>query len=309
MAERFRVLELFAGIGGCAAAIGELADIVTAVETDQDALAIYRHNFSHPTCDQPVESLSTRWFRDRAADVWWMSPPVLPYVHAGLRRELDDARSNGILHVLDQVIAVKPRYVALECVPDFDKSLVRQKLLETLADCDYQWQETQLCPTELGVPNERRRYYLVAGRDELQPWKPLNPTSRFRLGSTLDESADDDLVIAPELLAMHRNTMHVVDPSEDSAVSSCFMSGYGRSVNNTGSYLRHALAVRYFSPTEILRQLAFPDSFTLPDSTSRATVWRMVGNSLSLPAARYILEAIPGLISRRSRFVRVTEEE
>ncbi len=97
MGERLRVVELFAGIGGGAAAISDRAEFVVAVETDQDALAVYRHNFSNPCSDQPVESLSTEWFRDRAADLWWMSPPGLPYVHAGLRRELADPRAQGLL--------------------------------------------------------------------------------------------------------------------------------------------------------------------------------------------------------------------
>jgi site-specific DNA-cytosine methylase len=298
MAQRLRVLELFAGIGGCAAAIGSRADVVAAVESDQEALDVYRHNFEHPTCEQPVESLPTEWFRACAADVWWMSPPVLPYVSAGLRREIDDPRSKGLLHVFEQVRTIKPRYIALECVPNFDKSLTRQLLLETLAASGYQCQETLLCPTDLGLPNQRRRYYVVAGREALQAWKPKNATQKFSLRDALDDIPHNELVIAPELLAMHRNTMHVVDANAANAVSSCFTSDYGRSVNKTGSYLRDASGLRHFSPVEMLRQLGFPQTFTLPESTSCATAWRLVGSSSSIPATQYILDAIPGLVTR-----------
>lgn len=186
MAERLRVLELFAGIGGCAAAICDRAEVVTAVDSDKDALAVYRHNFSNPTCDEPIESLPTEWFRACAADVWWMSPPTLPYSHAGVTRELDDARAKSLLHVIEQIGIVKPRYIALECVPNFEKSLARQRLLQTLADAGYQWQETQICPTSLGVPNRRRRYYLVAGLATLQTWKPLTNSHVYTLADTID---------------------------------------------------------------------------------------------------------------------------
>ena len=303
MAQRLRVLELFAGIGGCAAAVSARADVVTAVETDPEAITIYRDNFEFPFCDQPVESLPSEWFRNCAADVWWMSPPVLPYVHAGLRRELDDPRSKGLLHVFEQVQTIKPRYLALECVPNFDKSLTRQVLLETLAESGYEWQETQACPTDLGFPNQRRRYYLVAGRDELQAWKPLNSTQKFPLSATLDKTAPDELTVAPELLAMHRGTMHVVDATDPAARPSCFTSDYGRSMNKTGSYLREAARVRHFSPAEMLRQLGFPQSFTLPTSISRATAWRLVGSSSSVPLTQYILDAIPGLVTRPTRLI------
>jgi site-specific DNA-cytosine methylase len=308
MAQRLRVLELFAGIGGCAAAISARADVVAAVESDQEALAVYRHNFENPTCDRPVESLATEWFRDCAADVWWMSPPVLPYVCAGLRRELDDPRSKGLLHVFEQVRTIKPRYIALECVPNFDKSLTRQLLLETLTESGYELQETQLCPTELGIPNQRRRYYLVAGREELQAWKPKNASAQFSLRDTLDDARHEKLAIAPELLAMHRSTMHVVDMNDANAVSSCFTSDYGRSVNMTGSYLRDASGLRYFSPAEMLRQLGFPQTFALPESTSGAIAWRLVGNSLSIPTTQYILDAIPGLVTRLPHFMNVAPD-
>ncbi|MCA9121795.1 MAG: DNA cytosine methyltransferase [Planctomycetaceae bacterium] len=301
MAEKLTVLELFAGIGGCAAAIAGNAEIVTAVETAHDALTVYRHNFVSPTLDQPVESLPENWFREFRAAVWWMSPPVLPFVNAGLRRELDDPRAKALLHVIEQIHKIRPRYVALECVPTFDKSLTRQLLLETLADSGYKWQETQLCPTSLGVPNQRRRYYLVAGREEILPWKPLNSKPRFSLRSTLDRVSLDELVVVPELLATHRDSMHIVDANDSAAVSSCFTPDYGRSVKKTGSYLQTSGCVRHFSPAEILLQLGFPLSFTLPDNTSREQAWRLVGNSLSVPATRYILEAIPGLVVRRSR--------
>jgi DNA (cytosine-5)-methyltransferase 1/tRNA (cytosine38-C5)-methyltransferase len=303
MAERLRVLELFSGIGGCAAAIGAKAEVVAAVDSDQEAISVYQHNFSHATYKQPVEALPTKWFRDHVADVWWMSPPVLPYVHAGLKREVDDARAKGLLYVFNQISIVKPRYIAMECVPAFDKSLARRMLLETLAGAGYEWQETQLCPTELGVPNQRRRYYIVAGRDAIQPWKPLNPTQSLPLSTTLDEPASDDLVVAPELLAMHRGVMHVVNAKEPAVASSCFTADYGRSVNKTGSYLSDAGRVRHFSPTEMLRQLGFPSSFSLPEATSRAIAWRLIGGSLSIPAVRYVLDAIPGLMTRRSRTV------
>lgn len=301
MSERLRVLELFSGIGGCATAIGERAKIVAAVDTDPAARIVYANNFISPICEQPAESLPTEWFREQAADVWWLSPPTLPYVHAGLWRELDDPRSNGLLHVIKQIELVKPSFVALTCVTNFNKSLTRQELRDTLTRSGYQWQELQLCPSDLGVPNKRPRYYLVAGLTELRPWKSPGVKQAFSLSSTLDATRAEGLQIAPELLAMHRNTMDVVDADDQDAITSTFTADYGRSVNSTGSYLCRSGRVSYFSPREIIRQLGFPESFNLPEGTSTTAAWRLVGNSQSIPATRMILDAIPGLMTRRSR--------
>ncbi len=298
MAERLRVLELFAGIGGCAAAIGDRADIVAAVDTDPAARSVYQHNVSHPVHADPIESLSTKWFQGQAADVWWLSPPTLPLAHAGLRRELDDDRAKAFAHVVEQIRQIKPRFVALESGVDFNKSLARQMLHETLTETGYVWQETTLCPTQLGMPNERPRFYLVAGQHELRPWKSPTERNAVSLATTLESSAPDDMTIAPELLAMHRNSMDIVSATDEDAISSCFTSDYGRSVNKTGSYLQERDLVRYFSPNEMLTQLGFPQWFELPADIGRETAWRLIGNSSSIPATRAILDAIPGLFTR-----------
>ena len=58
MPNRLRVLELFCGIGGCAAALGDRAQIVAAVDINQVALSVYRQNFSSPPVHvRTIESL------------------------------------------------------------------------------------------------------------------------------------------------------------------------------------------------------------------------------------------------------------
>ena len=75
MLNRLRVLELFCGIGGCAAALGERAEIVAAVDINQVALSVYRQNYRHPVQVCEIESLPADLCRAWAADLWWLSPP------------------------------------------------------------------------------------------------------------------------------------------------------------------------------------------------------------------------------------------
>ena len=165
MPNRLRVLELFCGIGGCAAALGERAEIVAAVDINQVALSVYRHNFSHPVQVRAIESLPVQVCRECEADLWWMSPPCQPYTFRGRQLDVHDPRAESLLTVIERIAEIRPRYVALENVPGFCGSSAHQRLRATLDAHGYDVQEQILCPTQLGVPNRRRRFYLVAGRN------------------------------------------------------------------------------------------------------------------------------------------------
>jgi hypothetical protein len=83
----------------------------------------------------------------------------------------------------------------------------------------------------------------------------------------------------------------VVDTQRPGACAACFTSAYGRSVVRSGSYLATPTGLRRFSPAEILRMLDFPDTYRLPPDLPLRVAWSLVGNSLSVRAARWVLRA------------------
>lgn len=56
----------------------------------------------------------------------------------------------------------------VENVKGFETSEARNLLLETLKKSGFVHQEFILSPTQLGVPNVRHRYYLIAKRKPLR---------------------------------------------------------------------------------------------------------------------------------------------
>lgn len=290
--QRPRVVELFCGIGGCAAALGETAEVVAAVDVNRAALAVYRRNFVHPTRAAAVESLAPETLRGWAADLWWLSPPCQPFTRRGLGRDDDDPRSRGLLALLPRLAELGPRHLALENVPGFTGSRMHARLRATLETAGYQAWEGLLCPTELGMPNRRRRFYLVASRDPLAPAPAVCATPR-PLHECLDPDPAPELFPAPEQLARYEGALDVVDPDDPEAVSACFTSAYGRSWVRSGSYLRTERGLRRFSPREILRLLGFPPGFTLPPEQPFARAWPLVGNSLAIVAVRAVLARLP----------------
>ncbi len=316
-----RVLELFCGIGGCAAALPVGVEVAGAVDISEKVLAVYRRNFpDHPVRVKLIEGLAARDLAAFGADLWWLSPPCQPFTRRGLRRDADDPRAAGLLHLVGLLRdgAVRPAALALENVPGFEGSRCHGALREALDRAGYRVRETLLCPTELGVPNRRRRFYLTAVQGtDVAPWGDGGWTGARlpelvdrSLGgldgphgpygphgdSGLDRQPPAELLLDEQVQRRYEDALDRVDPDDPAAVTACFTAAYGRSPVRSGSYLRlggrWAGRLRRFAPHEILRLLGFPPSFTLPPELPARTAWPLVGNSLSVPAVRAVLAPV-----------------
>ena len=319
MGHRLRVLELYCGIGGCAAAVGDRAQIVAAVDINLKALEVVAHNFPHPRVARTLESIPTKLWREWQADLWWLSPPCQPYTQRGRQRDLDDPRAASFVVVLDRLAELRPPFVALENVPGFHGSKAYGRLREVLHSAGYAVHERLLCPTDLGVPNRRRRFYLVAsrqgalawdssaarlgpvqsmerlaGRARLLPSRGPDPDRKtlFSVREILDPHPQASLGVPEAMVEQYAGALHRVDAAEETAECACFTAGYGRSFVRSGSYLVTHDGLRRFSPAEILRLLCFPAAFTLPPQLTPRQAWPLVGNSLSVRAVQAVLEPV-----------------
>lgn len=316
-----RVLELYCGIGGCAAALdgSGAAEVVAALDINHLALAAYRRNFHHPATARTLESLAAAELAAWEADLWWLSPPCQPFTRRGLGRDLDDPRTASLLALADRATEVRPAYLALENVPGFAASRTHARLRAALDGAGYEVRERLLCPTELGVPNRRRRFHLLASRRGFatagRGAPPPTPTGSFTgleasraipprrpLADFLDPEPAAKLAVDPGLLERYAGALDLVDPADSAAVAACFTAAYGRSPVHSGSYLVLArdaggrpVRLRRFSPAEILRLLGFPAAYSLPPELSVESSWRLVGNSISVDVVRAVLAQIPGL--------------
>lgn len=294
------VLELYCGIGGAAAALPEGARVVGALDINTKALAVYRQAFpEHPAAAKLIEGLSAGELAGFGADLWWLSPPCQPFTRRGLGRDADDPRSRSLLHLIGLLGEVRPPALALENVPGFERSRCHAQLRETLDRAGYRVRETLLCPSELGVPNRRRRFYLAAALDrEPEPWGD-GGWRGGRLGDLADRALDrqipPELRVDPEVARRYDRALDRVDPDDPGAVTACFTAAYGRSFVRSGSYLELPDGrLRRFAPHEILRLLGFPERFRLPPEMPPRAAWPLVGNSLSVPAVRAVLTSLLG---------------
>lgn len=286
-----RVLELFAGIGGCAAAARSLPlTIAVAVEQDATCRAIYGETFGHPTRPYNLVGAPASLYADHADGLWWASPPCQPFTVKGRQRDVEDPRAEPFLALIEAVRRHQPAALAVENVPGFVGSRVHRALVCALDDGGYTWREQQVCPTELGIPNRRRRWYLWARRRG-----PVGALQLTRVGrpleTYLDDEPDDGLWLEPEVGRAYRHALDVVVPEDPGAVAACFGSGYGRVVVRSGSYVGVGGRLRRFSPGEVARLLHF-DGLCVPPGLRPQQLWAKLGNSLCVPVVGAVLEAV-----------------
>lgn len=289
-----RAIEFFCGIGGFAAAAQESVEIVAAVDINQHAARTYLHNFDHDCQTRSVESVTIDQMSEWDADLWWLSPPCQPFTRRGNGLDLDDPRSAGLRVLIQRLPILRPAYLALENVAGFVDSQAHQQLRSMLSSLGYQLRELDLCPSNFGIPNRRRRFFLVASRQDLCDPAPVHSIQQD-LDTFLDPSPSSELWVDPEIAAQYPFALDVVDAGDSAAVTACFTAAYGHSMVRSGSYLRTDRGLRRFSPSEISRLLGFPDRFEIPNDLSLRQAWRLVGNSLSVPVVQTVLSSIPSI--------------
>uniref|UniRef100_A0A087X3H5 tRNA (cytosine(38)-C(5))-methyltransferase n=1 Tax=Poecilia formosa TaxID=48698 RepID=A0A087X3H5_POEFO len=166
--ESLRVLELYSGIGGMHYALKESgisAQVVAAVDINTTANKIYRHNFPDtPLWNKTIEGIPLDDFNKLSFDMIMMSPPCQPFTRLGLQGDVADPRCKSFLFILELLprLCKLPTYILLENVKGFESSSARDYLIKTLSGCGYTYQECMISPTNVGVPNSRLRYFLVA---------------------------------------------------------------------------------------------------------------------------------------------------
>ncbi|XP_063339697.1 tRNA (cytosine(38)-C(5))-methyltransferase isoform X1 [Pelmatolapia mariae] len=166
--DNLRVLELYSGIGGMHYALKESgipAQVVTAIDINTTANQVYKHNFPDtPLWNKTIEGITLDEFNKLSFDMILMSPPCQPFTRIGLQGDVTDPRTKSFLYVLDLLPRLQrlPRFILLENVKGFETSSARARLVKTLTECGYTFQEIMVSPISVGIPNSRLRYFLIA---------------------------------------------------------------------------------------------------------------------------------------------------
>eukprot|EP00729_Bicosta_minor_P019272 gene19272-19675_t len=163
-----RALEFYSGIGGMHFALkaaGIDATVLAAFDINTNANDVYKHNFPGVKVVQKlIESTPVETFHAYDADLWTMSPPCQPFTRQGNQHGSDDSRSKSFLFLMKLLrdMPNPPRYLLMENVKGFEEATTQLEFITTLQNRGYRMQEFLLSPEQIGMPNSRLRYYMIA---------------------------------------------------------------------------------------------------------------------------------------------------
>lgn len=190
MPESFRptVIDLFSGAGGLTLGFEQAGfDVLASVEYDPIHAAVHEYNFPlTETVCADVESLTAtdiaaaaskgakKHRRELAGDIDVIvgGPPCQGFSLIG-RRVLDDPRNRLVFRFFEIIRDLRPRYFVMENVPGMASgthSGIVVELLEKFRSVGYTVPQPQLLQAaEFGVPQDRRRLFVVGFREDQSP--------------------------------------------------------------------------------------------------------------------------------------------
>ncbi|EYR62860.1 DNA methyltransferase [Actinotalea ferrariae CF5-4] len=207
----FRFADLFAGIGGFAAALTAFGGKgVYSVEIDPRAAKVYELNWGHSPLGDITRDATDAIMNVPAHDVLAAGFPCQPFSKSGAQRGMDETRGTLYWNILNIVRAQHPSVLLLENVRNLAGPRHRhewQVIVETLRKEGYRVSETpavfsphQIPPSHGGRPQVRERVFITATYDpddvggRIGPEPVVTPRTRLAGFDPAEEWSLDDFL-------------------------------------------------------------------------------------------------------------------
>jgi DNA (cytosine-5)-methyltransferase 1 len=211
-------IDLFAGIGGFTLGFEATGKFSTRLMADSDQSAGVAFKRNRPrarywTTDLSVaeasEIMRLGKFEKDELDVLTAGPPCQGLSKVG-RRLLDDPRNKLLAHTAELITELRPKIAIIENVPQLGEQKANT-LFDELAELLWEGGYGDLEPRVLeawrfGVPQLRRRLFIMAIRDDLRPGSAVRlpageETNRFTVGEYI-QAAEAGSPIGPPGLSV-----------------------------------------------------------------------------------------------------------
>ena len=165
--KEYRVIDLFAGCGGLSLGFQNAGfNIVAAFDNWDEAIDIYKRNFSHPIIKRDLGDTSDLSDMAKyAPNIIIGGPPCQDYSSAGHRDE-ELGRAKLTIDYATIVTTLRPQFFLMENVPNIQKSEKLTQVLDMFHKAGYGISRMVIDASKCGVPQKRRRYIVIGGLSE-----------------------------------------------------------------------------------------------------------------------------------------------
>lgn len=307
--KKYTFIDLFCGIGGFHSALSSLGGrCVFASDIDKFAKAVYEDNYGLKPHDDitkiAVEDIPQH-------DIICAGFPCQPFSISGNQKGFDDPRGRLFFNVVEIAKHHKPKVVFLENVKNFEKhneGKTLERVKKELQIIGYNVYSKVLCASDYGIPQARKRIYIIAFREDIDSSKFSFPTPfgeykvlqdvliddasntikgsyiierEYELMDGLPSQRSNDLVRIGKI-GLGRQGERIYSVLGASTTLSSQGGGLG---GKTGMYLING-KIRKLYPRECARLMGFPDTFKL--ALTQEQNYKLFGNSVVVEVIQLI---------------------
>jgi len=325
---------LFSGIGGFCLGF-EQAGIKTAWAVENNPLAVmtYAHNIKgvriveHDGEPASIKDVSVEKDDLEPVDILHAGFPCQSFSQAGERKGFDDPRGQlfyEIIRIVEEFKDRKPSVIVLENSPHIRHGEGGSwfiELTKEIKKAGYWFRDTncaELDPYVLTpLPQKRNRLFMVAlSIDHFKNGKVNFPNQKNECAKNLADyidfssSLDDDSYYLPEENRYHKMISNEVDDKnciyqlrkflvrvKEPGVCPTLTANMGLGGHNV-PFIHDAKGLRKLTEFECLRLQGFPVGYTFPDEVLRAKRYIQVGNSIAVPVAALLAQAVKEKIKK-----------
>lgn len=305
----FKFIDLFAGIGGTRLAFERAGgECVFSSEWDKHCQKTYEANFGEiPHGD--ITKINEKQIPD--FDILVAGFPCQPFSSIGKRQGFLHATQGTLFYDVLRIIKNKQnKAFLLENVPGLtthDNGRTFKIILDSLDDAGYQVFSKVLDAANFGVPQHRKRIYIVGFKKDLVKNRnfefPEGNVEKKYINEFLEEAGNGYSISKhlqkTYLFKKDDGRPKIVDKNSQIQVKT-LVSTYHKIQRLTGTFVKDGeTGLRLFTVNECKAIMGFPKDYIVP--VSRTQMYRQFGNSVAVPAVEAVAKKMIFLLNEISK--------
>jgi len=310
-----KVLDLFHGAGGCSIGAQTAgAEIIAGIDYWYMAHIIYKNNFPHAlSINRDIRKVKPKNLHNKIGEINLIlaSPECTNHSCAKGNGIRDEESRKTALQVIRFASEFRPKWIIIENVMQMKFWPGYEKLLKDLQNLDYFILEQTLNAKDFGVPQSRKRLFIICSKTEItgniirngktpEPaWKIINRNGVYPYSPLYTEKR------AQGTLERAERAMSVLGKNEEFLIVYYGTDGGGgwqsldrplRTVTTLDRFAyvkpsKNGHVMRMLQPEELKLAMGFPQGFILSNVTRRDKI-KLMGNAVCPPVIQGILRSL-----------------